>query len=339
MPRRVDEASNDNVSLFNRVSPNMKDKQMKQIAVIGSVVIDLAVQTPRLPTRGETLLANNFKIGPGGKGANAAVAVQRAGAAAVLLGCIGDDEFGRMEMAALREEGVDVDAVTIHPEASTGVGIAMIDADGENTILGVLGANDYLSSDNVTQVVALHQDTLDGILVNFEVPEPAVAAAVQLGVDYGIPVIVDAGPARPYAPETWRNCTILTPNKQETETLVGYPVSDDATAERAARELLRIGPSAVVLHRGARGALLVTSDDTIHIPSFSVDVVDTTGAGDAFSGTLSVAMAEGLPLVDATRRANAAGALAVTRLGTLPIMPTRQEVDTFLKHQSEEKTG
>ncbi len=312
---------------------------MKQIAVIGSIVIDLAVKTPHLPTRGETLLADNLKIGPGGKGANAAVAVQRAGGTAVLLGCIGDDDFGRMEMAALREEGVDVEAVATHPEASTGVGIAMIDADGENTILGVLGANDYLSADDVTQALALHRDTLDGILVNFEVPEPAVAAAVQLGIDYGIPVIVDAGPARPYTPDTWRDCTILTPNEQETETLVGYPVSDDATAERAARELLGMGPGAVVLHRGAHGALLVTPDDTIHIPSFSVDVVDTTGAGDAFSGALSVAVAEGLPLVDAIRRANAAGALAVTRLGTLPIMPTRQEVNTFLERQSEEKAG
>ena len=311
---------------------------MKQIAVIGSVIIDLAVQTPRLPIRGETLLADNFKIGPGGKGANAAVAVQRAGAAAVLVGCIGDDDFGRMEMAALQKEGVNVDAVAIHPEASTGVGIAMIDANGENTILGVLGANDYLNPNDVAQALALHQDTLNAILVNFEVPEPAVAAAVQLGVDYGVPVIVDAGPARPYTPETWRNCTILTPNEQETETLVGYPVSDDTTAERAARELLGMGPSAVVLHQGAQGALLVTPDDTIHVPSFSVDVVDTTGAGDAFSGALSVAVAEGLPLVDAIRRANAAGALAVTRLGTLPVMPTRQEVEAFLERQSEHQT-
>ena len=311
---------------------------MKQIAIIGSVVIDLAVQTPRLPTVGETLLADNFKIGPGGKGANAAVAVQRAGGAAVLVGCIGDDDFGRMEMAALQEEGVDVNAVAVHPEASTGVGIAMIDANGENTILGVLGANDYLTSGDVTRALALHSNTLDGILVNFEVPEPAVAAAVQLGVDYGVPVIVDAGPARPYTPETWRNCTILTPNEQETGTLVGYPVSDDATAERAARELLRMGPNAVVLHRGAHGALLVTSDDAIHIPSFSVDVVDTTGAGDAFSGALSVAMADGLLLADAIRRANAAGALAVTRLGTLPVMPTHQEVDAFLERRSEHQT-
>ena len=310
----------------------MRDKSTKQIAIIGSIVIDLAVQTSRIPAVGETLLANNFKIGPGGKGANGAVAVQRAGGTAVLLGCIGDDDFGRMEMAALQVEGVDVDAVTVHPEASTGVGIAMIDADGENTILGVLGANDYLGPDDVGRALALHQDTLDGILVNFEVPEPAVAAAVRLGVDYDVPVIVDAGPARPYKPETWGDCTILTPNEQETETLVGYPVSDDTIAERAARELLGMGPSAVVLHRGAHGALLVTADDTIHIPSFSVDVVDTTGAGDAFSGTLSVAVAEGLPLAGAIRRANAAGALAVTRLGTLLIMPTRQEVDAFLGH-------
>ena len=100
-----------------------------------------------------------------------------------------------------------------------------------------------------------------------------------------------------------------------------------------------MGPDVVVLHRGAHGALLVTPGDTIHIPSFQVDVVDTTGAGDAFSGALSVGVAEGLPLADAIRRANAAGALAVTRLGTLPVMPTRQEVDTFLERQSEEKTG
>ena len=310
----------------------MSDNPTKQIAVIGSIVIDLAVQTPRLPAVGETLLADNFKIGPGGKGANAAVAVQRAGGAAVLLGCIGDDDFGRMETAALQAEGVDVNGVAVHPEASTGVGIAMIDAAGENTILGVLGANDYLSPDDVERALALHRDTLDGILVNFEVPEPAVAAAVRLGVDYAVPVIVDAGPARPYKPEAWRDCTILTLNEQETETLVGYPISDDTIAERAARELLGLGPSAVVLHRGAHGALLVTADDTIHIPSFPVDVVDTTGAGDAFSGTLSVAVAEGLPLANAIRRANAAGALAVTHLGTLPIMPTRQEVDAFLGH-------
>lgn len=308
---------------------------MKQIAVIGSIVIDLALQMPRLPKAGETLLVDNIKVGPGGKGANAAVAVARAGATAVLIGCIGDDDFGRMEMASLRQEGVQVDAVAVHPEAATGLGIAMIDPNGENTIVGALGANEYLGAGDVTHALELHRDTLDSILVNFEVPEPVVSTAVRLGKDYGVPVIVDAGPARPYAPDTWADCTILTPNDQETGTLVGYPVVDDVTAERAAQALLAVGPQAVVLHRGERGALLVTADGTSHIPSFSVQVVDTTGAGDAFSGALAVAVAEGLPLADAVHRANAAGALAVTRLGTLPIMPTRQELDAFLSCQSD----
>ena len=289
---------------------------------------------------GETLLADNFKIGPGGKGANAAVAVQRAGGAAVLLGCIGNDDFGRMEMAALRAEGVDVEAVAIHPEASTGVGIAMIDADGENTILGVLGANDYLNSDDVRRALTLHQETLDGILVNFEVPEPTVAAAVQLGRDYGIPVIVDAGPARPYTSEIWRDCTILTPNEQETETLVGYPVSDDTTAERAGARTARNGAGC----RGVTSGCVWCASRNIGRHDSHSELLSGCGGHNWRWRRLSPAHClspwrKGCPLVDAIRRANAAGALAVTRLGTLPIMPTRQEVDAFLERQSEEKIG
>jgi ribokinase len=176
---------------------------------------------------------------------------------------------------------------------------------------------------------------LDGILINFEIPEPTVAAGVRLGEDQGVPVVVDAGPPRPYGPETWANCTVLTPNALETAKLVGYPVQDDVTAEQAARELLAAGPQAVVLKRGARGALLLTVEREVHVPAFPVEAIDTTGAGDAFSATLTVAVAEGLPLERAVRRANAAGALTVTRFGTMPAMPTRGEVDALL---SEHKT-
>jgi ribokinase len=303
---------------------------MTKIAVIGSIIADLAVRTPRVPTVGENLLAESFSVGPGGKGANAAAAVARAGAQAVLVGCIGDDDFGRMEMARLRQEGVDVDRVRADPETGTGVAFIMIDADGENTILVVNGANNLLSAEAVSQALASHRTTLDGILINFEIPEAAAAAGVQFGKDGGVPVIVDAGPPRSYGPETWADCTILTPNALETATLVGHPVQDDAAAEQAARELLAAGPQAVVLKRGARGALLLTVGREVHVPAFPVEVVDTTGAGDAFSATLAVAIAEGLPLEQAVRRANAAGALTVTRFGTMPAMPTRQEVDAFL---------
>jgi ribokinase len=308
---------------------------MTKIAVVGSIIADLAVRTPRVPAVGENLLAESFSVGPGGKGANAAVAVARAGAEAVLVGCIGDDDFGRMELAHLRQEGVNVDGVRVDPEAGTGVAFIMIDSDGENTILVVNGANDRLSATAVSRALDSHRGRLDGILINFEIPEPAVAAGVRLGEDQGAPVVVDAGPPRPYGPETWADCAVLTPNALETATLVGYPVQDDVTAEQAARELLAAGPQAVVLKRGARGALLLTVEREAHVPAFPVEVVDTTGAGDAFSATLTVAVAERLPLERAVRRANAAGALTVTRFGTMPAMPTRGEVDALL---SEHKT-
>ena len=167
-------------------------------------------------------------------------------------------------------------------------------------------------------------------MVNFEVPEPVVAEVIRLGNSNNIPVIVDAGPARAYHPDTWAGAYILSPNDMETATLVGRPITNDNEARKAARELLDRGPRAVVLHRGDRGALIVTEDKEISIPAFQVSVVDTTGAGDAFAGMLAVSVASGLPLEVAVRRANAAGALAVTRIGTLPIMPTCQEVDAFL---------
>jgi ribokinase len=309
---------------------------MTKIAVIGSIIADLAVRTPRVPSIGENLLAESFTVGPGGKGANAAVAAARAGAESVLVGCIGADDFGRMELARLRQEGVNVEAVAVDAQAATGVALIIIDADGENTILVVNGANDRLSAEAVSRALAPHRGKLDGILINFEIPEAAVAAGVRWGKDHGAPVIVDAGPPRPYTAATWGSCTILTPNALETSTLVGYPIHDDATAEQAARQLLAAGPRAVVLKRGKRGALLLTADGERHVPAFPVTVVDTTGAGDAFSGTLAVAVAEGLPLEQAVRRANAAGALAVTRFGTMPAMPTRQEVDAFLAQPGEQ---
>jgi ribokinase len=307
---------------------------MTRIAVIGSIVTDLAVRAPRVPRAGENLLAGSFKVGPGGKGANAAVAATRAGAEAILIGCIGDDDFGRMEMACLRQEGVNADAVAVTSEAPTALAVIVIEPSGENTILVVNGANDHLSADGVAQALQSHRGALDGVLINFEVPEAAVAAGVQTGRAMGIPTIVDAGPPRHYAPETWAGCTIISPNTQETAALVGYAIPDDETARRAARELLAAGPDAVVLKLGARGAWLLTKGQERHIPAFPVEVVDTTGAGDAFSGTLAVAAAEGLPLEEAVRRANAAGALAATRLGTMPAMPTREEVDALLARHS-----
>lgn len=308
---------------------------MHAVAAVGSIMTDLAVFTPRLPQRGENLLAHRLQIGPGGKGANAAAAAVRLGARAVLVGAVGDDHFGREDLAALRREGVVVDGVTIDRETSTGAAVILIDATGENTILVIIGANERLTPGMVESALAPHWATLDALLVNFEVPQEAVAAAVRGASGRGIPVLVDAGPPRTFPPEVWAAATVLSPNELEAATLTGRPMEDTAQAEAIARALLDAGPQAVVLKRGAAGALVATRDEVRHVPGFRVPVVDTTGAGDAFSAALLVAMAEGRDLMAAVRFASAAGALAVTRPGTLPAMPTRTEVEAFLAQRAE----
>jgi ribokinase len=243
---------------------------------------------------------------------------------------VGDDAFGRDELSALRKEGVNTGAVGIDPEIQTGAALIMVDDQGENTILVVIGANDRLTAGQVEAGLAPHWDRMDAVLINFEVPPEAVTAAINSAHTHGVPTIVDAGPPRQFGSEVWGRATVISPNVLEAATLVGHSLDDAPALEAAARELLAGGPQSVVLKRGAAGALVVTREGVRHVPGFQVKVMDTTGAGDAFSAALVVAIAEGKPLPEAVRFANAAGALAVTRVGTLPAMPTRAEVDEFL---------
>ena len=304
---------------------------MSRIAIVGSIITDLAVLTPRLPERGENIRAHRLQIGPGGKGANASVAVARLGAQSILVGRVGNDHFGREELSALRAEGVNTDGIGRDPEEQTGAAVIMVDDEGENTILVVIGANDGLTPAHVESGLAPHWGRLDAVLVNFEVPEATVAAAIHAARAHGVPSIVDAGPPRPFRRETWRESAVISPNALEAGALVGHAVESDADVEDAAAELLSAGPRAVVIKRGSVGALLATREGMEHVRSFRVKVVDTTGAGDAFSAALAIAIAAGKPLPQAARFANAAGALAVTRVGTLPGMPTIGEVASFLE--------
>lgn len=303
---------------------------MKTIITIGSIITDLVVITDRFPAYGENILAKSFKICPGGKGANTAAAVAKLNARSILVGCIGNDEFGKQEIEALKKVGVMTDNVKININTSTGVAFIIVDSKGENTILVVNGANDKLKANDVEEVLLKYKDKIDGIIVNFEVPEEVVAVSVNKAHEYGILVVVDAGPPRTYSKTTWGKATIISPNTLEASTLVGYPINNDNDAIRASYDLLKAGPRAVVMKRGKLGALIVTNKEVIQVPTFPVKVVDTTGAGDAFTAGLTVALAEGKSLYDSVRFANAAGAIAVTRLGTLPVMPDRNEVEYLL---------
>lgn len=307
---------------------------MISIASVGSIVVDLAVSTPRVPLTGENFVAHSLHIGPGGKGANAAAAIAKLGAHSLLVGKVGDDDFGRLELNALKKEGVDISSVGIDSDAQTSTAVILINDRSENTILVIMGANDQVSAGFIEQALTPHAATLNAIIVDFEIPESAVAATVRFGKRYNIPVIVDAGPPRQFDPLTWRDATVLSPNEHEAAAMVGYPVDTDEAALRAARELLAQGPQAVVLKRGAAGALLMTADETFSLPVFPVVARDTTGAGDAFTAMFTVAMIEGKPLREAIRWGNAAGALATTRIGTMPALPSRNEVEQFLTSRS-----
>ncbi len=303
---------------------------MITIASVGSVLVDMTVSVPRVPLTGENFPAHGLNIGAGGKAANAAAAIARLGARGVLIGKLGDDDFGRLIQTALSQEGVDTAHVGIDPAAQTSVAVVLLNDKYENTIMVFMGANDRVDATYVDGALTPLLPDLKAIIVDFEIPEAAVAATVQFGKRYHIPVIVDAGPPRPYAPATWRDAAVLTPNEHEAAAMVGYPIPTDEAALRAASELLAHGPQVVLIKRGGAGALLMTRTETLIVPSFPVEPVDTTAAGDSFTAMFTLAMVEGMPLPEAVRWGNAAGALAVTKIGTMSSLPTRPEVEAFL---------
>jgi ribokinase len=306
---------------------------MTKIAVVGSLTVDMALRTPRVPRPGDNVYGDDFRMGAGGKGANAATAIVRLGGEALMIGCLGDDNLGQFELTALQAEGIDATAVVIVPGASTDVVCVMVLDGGQNAVLAIIRTNLLLTGSAVAAALHPHWGTLDAILVNFECSRSAVAEAARLGKAHSIPVVVDAGPVRDYGAEVWSGATVLSPNVQEALTLAGVEATgppDDHTLRSAARQLLAAGPGAVVVKLGDKGALLLTEKDELLIPAFPVEAVDTTGAGDAFTAALTLALTEGTALPEAIYRANAAGALATTRFGAREAMPTQAEIDEFL---------
>ncbi len=302
---------------------------MGKIVVVGSANIDLIVQTERVPKAGETVMGNDFTIAAGGKGANQAVAAARLGGEVTFVACVGADDFGTQAIEGYQKDGINTDYITPDETAPTGTALIIVDARGENRIVVVAGANGQL---NYAQVVAAKSEiaTTDVVLLQLETPAP-VAAAAKLAQEHGRRVILNPAPARELPEELWGNISILTPNETELETLTGMNMNNTKDIEKAARKLLVRGPELVIVTMGAVGALIVTEQEAIPVASFAIKAVDTTAAGDAFNGALAVALARGDELIEAVRFANAAGALACTRLGAQPSLPTRDEVENLLR--------
>ncbi len=293
------------------------------MCVVGSLNMDLVVRVERLPEVGETVTGGHFATFPGGKGANQAVAAARLGAQVSMVGRVGDDLFGDQLRAALRHEGVDVEAVVSDPREPTGVACVGVDRSGRNLILVAPGANSTLRPEHLDRQRVCSADVL---LLQLEVPLNTVWEAACLARSTGVLVCLDPAPAQPLPEGLLELVDVVTPNQVEARLLIGLTVETVDQARQAAEVLRRRGVRLAVVKLGHEGAVYVSEDHVGHVPALAVRAVDTTAAGDAFSAALGVALAESRSLPEAVRFATCAAGLKVTRLGAQS-MPSREEVD------------
>jgi ribokinase len=305
-------------------------KMAKPAIVVGSINLDLVARAASIPRPGETLIGDSFRTFFGGKGANQAVAVAKLGYPVMMVGNVGDDAFGEQLRSALRQAGVFVDAVSVVSGAS-GVALIEISSAGENSIVVVPGANGLLSPAQLEKQTSVLQKA--GVfLAQLEIPLESVEFLAGFAEKNGIPLLLDPAPARALPATLLRRVTWLTPNESEAETLRNNPGTCGSDTIHAANELLSKGPRNVVLKLGSRGCVVALADGTTEIiPAFSVEAVDTTAAGDAFSGGFAVALMRGYSPKDSAIFASAVAAISVTRHGAQPSMPTDDEVRSFLR--------
>jgi ribokinase len=305
---------------------------MARVVVLGSSNTDLTVRLPRLPEPGQTCLGGSLLRGPGGKGANQAVAAARAGAEVVFITAVGDDAFGTGSLEHYWREQIDTRHARIVAGVASGVALIFVGDDGENMIGVAPGANSSLSPGDVE---GLPDDVFTAgglfLVAGLEVPVATVAAAIRRASKAGMTVVVNPAPAPGFISEFdgFGLIDVITPNRSELGSLTRLKTDDPAHLERAARALYDVGPRSVIVTLSAEGCLVLHQGEIRRIPSHAVRAVDTVGAGDAFNGALAVALAEGRDLRAAAAWANAAAALAVTVPGAQTAIPYREDIDRW----------
>jgi ribokinase len=301
---------------------------MTDVVVLGSLNMDLVVRTEHIPRPGETVHGEGFMTIPGGKGANQAAAAARMGARVEMVGRVGQDAFGPALIENLRRQGVGVAHVRSDPDAPSGIALIPISAAGENVIIVAPGANGRVSMEDVQGAEGLLAEARY-LVMQFEIPLATVGGAITLARELGLSVILNPAPAYRVAPEFLRGVYCLVANETEAESLTGVPVDSLASARRAGEALLALEIPVNVITLGAQGALLVTREQSVHVPARKVPVVDTTAAGDSFLGGLTVALLKGMDLVEAVRYATCAGTLATMVLGAQTSIPSAEQVLAF----------
>ncbi|MCT9000200.1 ribokinase [Chelativorans intermedius] len=308
-------------------------REGKPVVILGVFVADTAYRAARQPRMGETLLGSAFKLGPGGKGSNQAVAAARLGARVSFITRLGRDPFADMALATWREAGVEP-AVVETPESYTGAAYIFVEeASGDNAIIVCPGAAMLISPEDVDARADLIRSA--GVFVTqLEQPVAAAMRGLAIAREAGVTTVLNPAPATELPAEIFGLCDYITPNETEAEALTGIAVASVEDAQRAARTLLEKGVGAAVITLGERGAFLLGKGESRHLPAFDAGpVVETTGAGDAFNGGFAAALARGLAPAQAVRFGCAVAGISVTRPGTAPSMPTLAEVDALLARQ------
>lgn len=300
---------------------------VSKITVVGSANVDLVAMVHTLPAPGETVLGKDFMQALGGKGANQAVGAARLGADVTFVGRIGEDAYGEMCLTAYQHEGIVTDFVWKTPNTPNGIALIGVADNGENNIIVISGANMKVTPQDV-QAAADSIRGADVLLLQLEIPLESVVEAAKIAHENGVKVILNPAPYRALPTELLQKLTVITPNEHEAASLLPTPPTDE---ESLAKGILGLGVQSAVITMGSRGALVTGSWGRVTVPIYPVTPVDTTGAGDAFNAGLAVALAEGRSLHEAAQFAAAVAALSVTKAGAQPSMPTRAEVEAFVK--------
>ncbi len=301
------------------------------VVVIGSINMDLVCRLSSRPVPGQTVLGEDFLQIPGGKGANQAVAAARLGGGVHLIGRVGDDNFGDRLLQNLKDNAVNTDRVTVTPKTSSGVAMIQVDAKGQNSIVVIPGANARLGKQDISAAEALIASA-SVVVMQLEIPLAVVRHTLKMCHRLGVFTILDPAPVPPDGlPEEFFSADIFTPNESEADALL-HESSREVRPRELGAMLIEKGVKSAVLKRGAKGAVWVERDSIAHqCKGFKVKVVDSTAAGDAFTGALAVGQAEGMAPAAMLKFACAAGSLCCTRFGAQPSLPYRTEVDRLLR--------
>lgn len=300
-----------------------------KVVILGSFVVDLTSRGPHLPVPGETVKGTLFKMGPGGKGSNQGVAAQRAGAEVTMITKVGKDPFAKIALDNFKNENMDTRFIFEDDCHETGTALIMVDEQtGQNQILVVTGACNHITDEDLNEARESIKNA-DIFITQLETNMDTVEKGIEMAYAHGVRVVLNPAPAQPLPEEIYKKLYCVTPNEVEASIRTGIDIRSMEDVKKAAEILLAKGTANVVITLGEKGSYATDGNEELYISPVPVEPVETTGAGDAFNGAFAAALAEGMDFFTAARFANVAGALSVTRLGTAPAMPYRDEIEKY----------